>query len=382
MQVLTDVSVKPVDHELSKAIVAVLNSRGLYRIDTDEPIIGPVITGFPLKIPPNIPIKKLTGLEEDMALACNVEAVSIQRIGNRIIVFVPNKERTVVNFLDNLFWFLKNEEVKKMKLPILLGQNHIGENSVIDLAEQPHILIAGSTGSGKSVYESAVIASLSTIKSKEEMHLYLVDTKRLDLTLFEDLPHIKEVVREVKEWYMVANSLYTEVQKRQLKLEKYGCRNINEYNEKVDEKMPYIVVIIDELADLIEKDKAQRSEDENNGDFHEDPKVMDAIRKITQVSRASGVHFIACTQRTAVTIISNDVKVNFPTRIALKCPTWQDSMTIIGAKGAENLLGKGDMLIQHSDSEIINRYHGPFVRMEDITAVISQRDRLIEMASI
>lgn len=378
MPTLTDVTVKEIGHPIADNIVQVLNARGFYRIKVEDPIIGPVITGFPLKIPPQIPIKKIFPLEEDIAMACDVESVTIQRIGNRVIVFVPNKDKKIVQFLDSIYWFLKDEKVKEMQLPILLGQDYVGENSAIDLAIQPHILIAGSTGSGKSVFESSVIAALSTAKSPQQMHLYLVDTKRLDLTLFEDLPHVKEVVRTIKEWYMIANTLYGEVQRRQLRLEKFGCRNIADYNEKLDEKMPYIVVVIDELADLMEKDNAQRMEDIKNEEFHEDAKVMDAIKRIVQVSRASGVHFIACTQRTAVTVVSNDVKVNFPTRIALKCPTRQDSTTIIGQGGAENLLGNGDMLIQHADSEVIQRYHGPFVRMEDITAVTSQRERLLE----
>lgn len=374
MPTLTDITVKEIGNPIADNIVQVLNARQLYGIKVDEPILGPVITGFPLKIPPRIPIKKVFPLEEDIAMACDVESVTIQRVGNRVIVFVPNKDRRMVSFLDNVYWFLQDEAVQKMQLPIMLGQDFIGKNSAIDLAEQPHILIAGSTGSGKSVFESAIIAALSTAKSTKELQLYLVDTKRLDLTLFEELPHVKEVVRTPQEWYAVSNMLYATCQSRQILMEKYGCRNILEYNAKIDEKLPYIVLIIDELADLMDKDKAYKEEQKRNEEDVDDPKVLEALNKIGRIGRASGIHIIACTQRTSADVISNTVKVNFPTRIALKCPVWQDSMTIIGQKGAENLLGKGDMLVQHSDSELILRYHGPFVRMEDINAILTQRD--------
>lgn len=378
MPTLEDVKVPETSNGTANSIISVLNARQLWGIKTEEPIIGPVITGFPLKVPPSIAIKKLFPLEEDIAMACDVEAVTIQRIGNRIIVFVPNKERKVVNLLDNMYWFMNDEKVKQMQLPIPLGQTHIGDNVAIDLAEQPHILIGGSTGGGKSILESSIIAALSLQKSSKELEMYLVDTKRLDLTLFEGLANVKEVVRTAKEWYVTSSFLYSEVQRRQLVLEKFGCRNLAEYNEKIEPKMPYIILVIDELADLIEKDKIQAEEDARNEEYHDDISVMKAIQRIIQVSRASGIHIIACTQRTSAVIVSPEVKANFPTRIGLKCASEKDSVIIIGQKGCERLLGKGDMLVQHADSEVTNRFHGPFVRIEDIKAIIGQRDMIRE----
>lgn len=382
MPLLTDITVPETDNKVANAIISVLNGRQLWGIKTEEPIQGPIICGYPLKVPPSISIKKLFGLEEDIAMATGVESCTIQRIGNRVIVFIPNKDRKVVNFLDSLSWFLKDEKIKEMQLPILLGQDFEGNNAAIDLIDQPHILIAGSTGAGKSVFESSIIAALSTAKSAKELQLYLVDTKRLDLTLFEGLAQTKEVVRTAQEWYQIANFLYSEVQRRNILLEKFSCRNIGDYNEKIEQKLPYIVLIIDELADLMEKDKAIREEKARNDEEHFEPKVIDALRKINQVSRAAGIHIIAGTQRTSVDVVSGIVKANFPTRISLRLPTGTDSRTIIGTNGAENLLGNGDMLIQHSDSEIIKRYHAPFVRMEDINAIISQMELIKEQLGV
>lgn len=381
MPTLSNVQVNTTEgNEVGTSISQFLNARGLYGIKIEEPIVGPIITGFPLKIPPRITLKKVLGLDEELAMACDVEAVTIQRVGNRVLVFVPNKDKKVVNLLDNMSWFMTNDKVKQMKLPILLGQTHTGENMAIDLADQPHILIAGATGGGKSVLESAIIAALALQKSKAELQMYLVDTKRLDLTLFQNLSNVKEVVRTASEWYPVANELYAECQRRQLELEKHGCRNLAEYNAKMKEQgmkeLPYVVLIIDELADLKEKDSIQVEEDKRNEEFHDDPPVLKAIQRIIQVSRASGIHIIACTQRTSADIVSPVVRANFPTRIGLKCASKKDSMIIIGAEGCESLLGKGDMLVQHAESEILNRFHGPFVRNEDINAIISQRDMI------
>ena len=179
----------------------------------------------------------------------------------------------------------------------------------------------------------------------------------------------------------VSNNLYNEVQARNSILEASKARNILEYNSNLEPKqrMPHIVVIIDELADLIEKDKIQIEEDKLNEEYHSELKVIDSIKRIIQVCRAAGIHIIACTQRTTVDVVGGTVKANFPTRIALRLPQANDSRAIIGQNGAELLLGKGDMLIQQSDADVVKRFHGSFVRLEDVEAVILQRDRLLEI---
>jgi S-DNA-T family DNA segregation ATPase FtsK/SpoIIIE len=243
----------------------------------------------------------------------------------------------------------------------------------LDLSEQPHILISGSTGSGKSIFESSLIASLAMKFEPNELELYLVDTKMLDLTLFEDLPHTREVAKEINDWYGLSVRLTQEVQRRNHLLSKNKCRNIKEYNQKVNDnqKLSYIILIIDELADLIMKDKARRLEDKSN------LTVMGAIGQLIQICRAAGIHIIACTQRTSVDIVNGVVKSNFPTRISLKLPSKQDSRVILDSNGAENLLGKGDMLIKSNDSDALSRYHGPFVNLNDIDMVLKQREMIL-----
>lgn len=352
--------------------MAKLIALGVGAIKPTGLIDGPVVTGFKFTIPQNIQLSKIYARQEDLELACGTKShIDIRRLGSELVFFVPNEPRKVVDFKECLWWFLKDEKVAEMQLPILLGVDVEGNKKALDLVAQPHILIAGSTGSGKSVYESAIIASLTTFYHPDDLELYLVDTKRVDLTLFADLPHVKKVIRKVKDWYPVYNSLFATVQDRQKVLESNGVRNIREYNQKFpDHKMSYIVLVIDELNDLIEHDKVIRSED----DDHDEPKVIDAIKRLIGICRASGVHIIACTQRTSVDVVTGTVKANFPCRIALRVATGVDSRTILGEQGAENLLGNGDMLVMYPDVDSNQRYHGPFVRLEDIEHILAAQN--------
>lgn len=359
---------------IEEKITAKLNGLGIKSFQVKEKTVGPLVTSYPISVGHSVPIKKILDKAEDMALACGVDSVDIQRVRDEIIVFVPNKDRTIVDFKDALHWFLNDQEVRAMNLPILIGMDFIGHKSALDLSTQPHILIAGSTGAGKSVFESNIIASLTTIKSPESLHVFLVDTKRVDLGLFEKLPHIKQIARDENEWYSLINSLYEEVQQRQRIFEKHEVRNIQEYNALEITKMPYQVLIIDEFADLVEKDKDARRGIKPK-DYPE-PSPMNSLKKLTQICRASGTHVICCTQRTSVESVAGTIKANFPTRISLRLPTATDSRTILGVGGAEKLLGNGDMLISTSESDSINRFHGPFVRLDDIKVILEQQDMI------
>lgn len=357
-------------------IIRKLRGLGINGITLGDEIPGPVVTGFPLRIPASIPIKSILSKEEDIALACNVESVVIRRIGNEVIVFIPNKNRTDINFLDALFWYLKDEHVREMQLPILLGTNYRGEKAVLELTTCPHILIAGSTGSGKSIFESNIISALSMLKKENEIYFYLVDTKRLDLTLFENLSHVKQIVRSLDEWYETINDILAIVDRRNTQIELAKVRNISEYNKLYpNAKLPYIILLIDELADLMDRDKERKKIE---GKEYGKTPVDLSLARLIQICRASGVHIIACTQRTSVNVINGTIKANFPTRISLRLPTRIDSQTILGENGAENLLGKGDMLIKKNDSDSLERFHSPFVRLEDIEQILNQRDRILE----
>lgn len=361
--------------ENSSAISVKLRGLGISGFFIGEKISGPIITGYPVKLSPSTPISKVLKLNEDIAIACGVESVDIRRIGHEVIFFIPNKERKIIDFKSALHWYLTDADVSTQELPILLGVNALGEFCTLDLVSQPHLLIAGSTGAGKSIYESNIIASLAMIMSKEDIELYLIDTKRLELTQFAELPHVKEVVRDIQEWYSTVDILIGEVSRRNKLFEASKVRNLFEYNIKADKKLPYIVVIIDEYADLVEYDNNIRRME---GRIHLNPSVDESLRRLVQICRASGVHVILCTQRTSVDIVSGVIKANFPARISLKLPTAHDSKTILGSSGAENLLDKGDLLYKSSDSNELRRFHAPFVQLTDIFTILNQREMILE----
>lgn len=363
------------ENDIPSKIKRKLSSFGISGLRMKEPILGPIVTGYPIEILGNIPISKILNKAEDLALALGVESVDIQRVGGEIIAFVPNEERKIIDFKEALFWYLQDESVREMQIPILLGMDFHGEKAVIDLVIQPHLLIAGSTGSGKSILESSIIASLSMLKSKNELSLILVDTKRLDLTQFANLPNVAEMVRDLQEFYITIDQLIAEVDYRNKLIEQTGVRNIKEYNEVSELKLKYVVMIIDEFGDLLQRDKEFRAmQGRNSGIIPVDL----SLARLVQICRASGIHVIACTQRTDVKTVHGGIKANFPTRISLKLPTSADSRTILGEKGAENLLGKGDMLLKAQDSDELKRYHAPFVRLEDIDMILKDREMILE----
>lgn len=358
--------------DIPTALRRKLRGLGIAITDIKPAISGPLVTAYPIVPDISTPIAKILSKSEDLALACGVDFVDVRRIGREIHVFVPNGERKVVQFLEAVYWFIAQEEAKESGIPLLLGMDSTGAKSWMDLTKQPHLLIAGSTGSGKSILEANIIASLAMMKSENELHMYLVDTKMLDLSLFSKLPHVKSIVREVEDFYYTITDLQGEVTTRSKTMAEAGVRNIQEYNLKnPGMKMPYILLMIDELADLIDKDKDLRAE---RGKQHDEPKVMDSIRKLIRISRAAGVHLVACTQRTSGDIVAAEAKTNFPARISLKLPSARDSEYILDEKGAENLLGSGDFLLKETDKDTIKRFHAPFVKLEDIKLVIEQMD--------
>lgn len=371
-----------IQDEVQKNILTKLRGLGFSGIKIETPINGPIVTAYPLIIPPSIDIKKILNQTENIALATGVEeSVDIRRVGNKLVVYVPNKEKKIVNFLEAMYWFLQDESVKEMKLPILLGQDTIGNKIAIDLTEQPHILMAGSTGGGKSVLLSDIIASLAMIHEPNELELYIIDTKAVDLPYFSRLPHVKNVVEEIDDWYLVIDKLIGEVASRRLVIKEAGVRNISEYNDISETKLPYIVLIIDELADLMEKDNDVRRRfkaTKERGEDYPNLSVEESINKLIKICRAFGIHIIACTQRTSTDVVSGTIKGNFPTRISLKVPSWRDSQVILDQNGAENLLGKGDMLVKSGDSDLLKRYHSPFIRIEDIKAILEQKELIKE----
>src|SRR5579871_4208612 len=331
---------------------------------------GPVVTTFEFKPEAGIKYSRITSLCDDLCLALRAESILIERMAGKstVGIQVPNRERETI-WLREL---VESQEYlsSKSKLTLALGKDINGRIVVADLASMPHLLIAGSTGSGKSVAINAMIMSMLYKATPEEVRLILVDPKRLELGVYEGVPHLyTPIITEPK---LAANALRNAVREmeRRLKLlAEKGVRNIDQYNQLFEEEMPtlfensgeeqerplpYLVIIIDELADLMMLDSGN---------------VEESITRLAQMARAVGIHLILATQRPSVDVITGLIKANFPARISFRVATKVDSRTILDANGAESLLGRGDMLYLPSGSARLNRMHGPFVTEDEITAV-------------
>jgi S-DNA-T family DNA segregation ATPase FtsK/SpoIIIE len=337
---------------------------------------GPVVTTYYYTIGFDIPINKIIGKEEDIAISCGVESVLITRKGGEIAIAVPRADRQVVPFDSSLFHLMTAPRFASMKLPVLLGVDTLGNTAGIDLVEQPHILIAGSTGGGKSVLLASIIGGLVCSTPPEQLRLILVDTKKLDLPLFAGLPHVTDNIETVEQFHDGFNRIMGLVRKRTEKM-KGLARNVTEWNKQgLGPAMPYYVIVIDELADLIDEDKAialAKTEPYSNY-----PRITARIKSLVQICRAAGVHIICATQRSSVKVISGDIKANMPTRIALRLPSRADSTTILNSSGAEHLLGKGDMLLESANTSAPVRYHGSYVSNHDIAHILDNCKQIRE----
>lgn len=337
---------------------------------------GPVVTAYMFTLAHDESINRILKRSEDFALGLGVDRVITQRIKDKIVIFIPNAERKIVDYKDILHWYMNDPDVAKQTIPIPLGVDFHGIKSCLDLADMPHMLITGSTGSGKSVFEAAIISSLVYYFSPAELHFYLVDTKQLDLPLFKSLPHVKIVADNLDSFHDMMHFIMPEIRRRNGVMQNAGVRKIQEYHAMMGgrEAMPFIILMLDEFGDLMDLDNAYRKADKEK--YESTPTVKQWIKSCVQIGRAAGVHIIACTQRASVRVIDGDIKANLPCRIALRLPTQIDSRTILGTSGAENLLGRGDMLIQRPEKDVLERFHGPFVSMSDIQQLICNYDQI------
>jgi S-DNA-T family DNA segregation ATPase FtsK/SpoIIIE len=331
---------------------------------------GPVVTTFEFKPEAGIKYSRITNLVDDLCLALKAESILIERMAGKstVGVQVPNRQREIIWLRENI----ESQEFmgSKSKLTIAMGKDINGRIVTADLAGMPHLLIAGSTGAGKSVAINAMIMSILYKATPDQVRLILVDPKRLELGNYEGIPHLyTPIITEPK---LAANALRNAVREmeRRLKLlAAKGVRNIDQYNklfdqngtpslfdEESDEKpIPYIVIIIDELADLMMLDSSN---------------VEESITRLAQMARAVGIHLVLATQRPSVDVITGLIKANFPARVSFRVATKVDSRTILDANGAEALLGKGDMLYLPSGSARVHRLHAPFVTEKEIAAVV------------
>jgi DNA segregation ATPase FtsK/SpoIIIE, S-DNA-T family len=338
--------------------------------------VGPVVTTYFYQPDPRSNLSTIFAREEDLALALSVESIMISRELGYITIAVPRRDREVVQFDKCLFEGFSNPDVLAMSLPILMGVDTKGNKIYMDLAEQPHLLIGGTTNSGKSIFTSQAICSLALRHTPQELEFILCDTKQLDLVLFEKLPHVIAVHRDIHAIRQCIEELISHVRIRTVTMSGIA-RNIKEWNNYCKHSFgtdfQYKILIIDEFADVIGSDREWL----NTLPKKERPESIETLlQRLAQISRAAGIHIILATQRPSVKILSGDAKTNFPARIAFKLPSMQDSRVVLDENGAEKLLGKGDYLYKISGSDVVKRAHSAFVTMKDITLILSQHEML------
>jgi S-DNA-T family DNA segregation ATPase FtsK/SpoIIIE len=328
---------------------------------------GPVVTTFEFRPDAGVKYSRVTGLADDLCLAMAAESILIERMAGKstVGIQVPNAERETIWLRDVVE--CESFVQSKSKLPIALGKDINGRIVTADLAAMPHVLIAGSTGSGKSVAINAMIMSVLFKSTPEQVRMILVDPKRVELGMYEGIPHLfTPIITEAK---LAANALRNAVKEMERRLKLLAAnhvRNIDQFNKLFEngseylfedvnqEPLPYIMIIIDELADLMMLDRAN---------------VEEAITRIAQMARAVGIHLVLATQRPSVDVITGLLKANVPTRMSFRLATKVDSRTIIDSNGAESLLGRGDMLYLPPGTSRLQRVHAPFVTEKEINAV-------------
>jgi S-DNA-T family DNA segregation ATPase FtsK/SpoIIIE len=328
---------------------------------------GPVVTTFEFRPDAGVKYSRVTGLADDLCLAMAAESILIERMAGKstVGIQVPNHERETIWLRDVVE--CESFAQSKSKLAVAMGKDINGRIVTADLASMPHVLIAGSTGSGKSVAINAMIMSVLFKSTPEQVRMILVDPKRVELGMYEGIPHLfTPIITEAK---LAANALRNAVREMERRLKLLAAnhvRNIDQFNKLFDngsqylfedkdqEPLPYIIIIIDELADLMMLDRAN---------------VEESITRLAQMARAVGIHLVLATQRPSVDVITGLIKANVPTRMSFRLATKVDSRTIIDSNGAESLLGKGDMLYLPPGTSRVQRLHAPFVTEKEISAV-------------
>ena len=331
---------------------------------------GPMVTTYEFKPEAGVKYSRVTGLAEDLCLAMRAESILIERMAGKstVGIQVPNHERETIHLRD----VIESETFAKAKskLTLSMGKDINGRIVTADLASMPHVLIAGSTGSGKSVAINAMIMSLLYRTTPSQVRLILVDPKRVELGMYEGIPHLfTPIITEPKQAANALRNAVREMERRLKLLASRSVRNIDQYNKLFEgsmpslfddgteeEPLPYIVIIIDELADLMMLDRAN---------------VEESITRLAQMARAVGIHLVLATQRPSVDVITGLIKANIPTRISFRLATKVDSRTILDTNGAEALLGRGDMLFLPPGTSRLLRLHAPYVSEKETAAVVA-----------
>ena len=317
---------------------------------------GPIVTMNEFEPAPGVKINRVVSLADDLALALKAPSIRISTVpgASTLGIEVPNPDRETVALKD----MLSSESFKKSDspLPMILGKDISGAPVVADLARMPHLLVAGATGSGKSVFMNAMVLSVLYNSKPDEVKMLMIDPKLLELSIYDGIPHlVAPVVTNPRDASEMLRRMVFEMERRYRLLADVGVRSIDGFNDVVqkEERLPYIIVFIDELADLMLASSAQ---------------VEDSIARLAQMARASGIHLVIATQRPSVDVITGVIKANFPARVAFQVTTRVDSRTIIDTQGAEQLIGRGDMLFMLPGRRLL-RVHGALVTEAEVKAV-------------
>ncbi len=317
---------------------------------------GPVVSLYEFEPAPGVKVSKIINLSEDLARNTSSTSARVSVIPgkNTVGIEIPNETRESVSLREIISY--EKFQKKDIKLPIALGKSISGMPIVGDLTAMPHLLIAGTTGSGKSVCINTIIVSLLYKLNPDLCKFILIDPKMLELSTYEGIPHLlTPVITDAKKATSALAWTVKEMNSRYKLMSKVGVRNIDGYNAKHKLKMPYIVVVVDEMSDLM---------------LVAGKEIENYIQKLSQMARAAGIHIIMATQRPSVDVITGTIKANFPTRVSFQVSSKIDSRTILGEQGAEQLLGKGDMLFMSSANRIV-RIHGPFVSENEIEKIVN-----------
>ncbi len=343
--------------EQGELLVEKLDDFGIEcRIENSYP--GPVITRFEVTPGPGIKVNRFVSLSDDLALALKARRI-------RILAPIPGKGAVGIEvpnpFPETVYLREIMDSITNQHLPIALGKKIEGEPFVADITTMPHLLIAGATGSGKSICMHSIIVSLLLTRTPAEVRLAMIDPKMLELSIYEGIPHLwAPVILETDKATLLLDALVSEMETRYKRLSRIGVRSITEFNARIsaeseDERIPFIVVFIDELADLM---------------FTVSREVEPAIARLAHMARAVGIHMVLATQRPSVDVITGVIKANFPSRIAFNVQSKTDSRTILDMNGAEKLLGKGDMLFLPTATPEPVRIHGSFITTEEIRTIV------------
>jgi len=317
---------------------------------------GPVVSLYEFEPAPGVKVSKIINLSEDLARNTSSTSARVSVIPgkNTVGIEIPNEARESVSLREIISY--EKFQKKDIKLPIALGKSISGMPIVGDLTSMPHLLIAGTTGSGKSVCINTIIVSLLYKLNPDLCKFILIDPKMLELSTYEGIPHLlTPVITDAKKATSALAWTVKEMNSRYKLMSKVGVRNIDGYNAKHKLKMPYIVVVVDEMSDLM---------------LVAGKEIENYIQKLSQMARAAGIHIIMATQRPSVDVITGTIKANFPTRVSFQVSSKIDSRTILGEQGAEQLLGKGDMLFMSSANRIV-RIHGPYVSENEIEKIVN-----------